>query len=385
MNDQGASAANARSVSLADEEAVRQVLTTSVFGLWDVVNNLTRLRPSRRDRYRVALFGSARVQPGTFAYEETKRLAAALAQLDCDVITGGGPGLMRAANEGAAQSSDRVHLRGNPRGSTLRAGSERVRDRGLRTPDLLHPSASVRPRLGRLHRGAWGRRNGLETMMIWQLLQVKHLEKTPLILVGDMWQGLVDWARTAMLATTPPLASAEDFDIPQCVRGAMKPSRFFASITHNGENDTDRPPNGASSSGVIELVQRLLDRHVSSQVSDLFFESDRSQQVANTAVGFDHAQLCSHGRAFVVQFGKHLRPCDVDVGSIGQVAYDQPQRARRGHSRANLAAHVIDVEVDKRGFHAKDQHAGKRFVVRVTFDIVKRDVPRMRPRMATRG
>ena len=33
-------------------------------------------------------------------------------------------------------------------------------------------------------------------MMIWQLLQVRHVHDTPLILVGKMWQGLVDWAKT---------------------------------------------------------------------------------------------------------------------------------------------------------------------------------------------
>ena len=37
----------------------------TVFGLWASVNNLTRLRPSRRERYRVTVFGSARTQPGT--------------------------------------------------------------------------------------------------------------------------------------------------------------------------------------------------------------------------------------------------------------------------------------------------------------------------------
>src|SRR6185436_19113704 len=42
-------------VSLADEEAVREILSTSVMGLWDVVNTLARLRPSRRERYRVAI------------------------------------------------------------------------------------------------------------------------------------------------------------------------------------------------------------------------------------------------------------------------------------------------------------------------------------------
>src|SRR5262249_62276270 len=57
----------------------------------------------------------------------------------------------------------------------------------------------------------------LETMMIWQLLQVKHLDNTPLILVGKMWPGLVEWARGAMLSADAPLASAEDMAIPKCV------------------------------------------------------------------------------------------------------------------------------------------------------------------------
>src|SRR5262249_39549545 len=97
------------SISLSDEDAVKQVLVDSVLGLWDVVNSLTRLKPSRRDRYRVTIFGSARARPGTFAYDETKRVAAALAALGCDIITGGGPGLMRAANEGAAASGGKAH------------------------------------------------------------------------------------------------------------------------------------------------------------------------------------------------------------------------------------------------------------------------------------
>ena len=60
----------------------------------------------------------------------------------------------------------------------------------------------------------------LETMMIWQLLQVRHLENTPLILVGKMWPGLIEWARAAMLSTEPPLANAADMAIPRCVANA---------------------------------------------------------------------------------------------------------------------------------------------------------------------
>src|SRR5438270_709716 len=92
----------AKTVSLADEEGVKDVLVRTVFNLWDIVNDLTRLRPSKKDRYRVTIFGSARAKPGTYAYDATKRVAAALAAMGCDIVTGGGPGLMQAANEGAS-------------------------------------------------------------------------------------------------------------------------------------------------------------------------------------------------------------------------------------------------------------------------------------------
>ena len=62
-------------VSLADEEAVKQVLIDSVLGLWDTVNNLTRITPSRRDRYRVTIFGSARAKPGSLMPVQTRRRA----------------------------------------------------------------------------------------------------------------------------------------------------------------------------------------------------------------------------------------------------------------------------------------------------------------------
>ena len=97
-------------VSLADEEGVKRILIDTLFGLWATVNNLTRLQPSKRERYRVTLFGSARTQPGHWVYQEVKHMAAALSAMGCDIVTGGGPGLMQAANEGAqeAQAAERV-------------------------------------------------------------------------------------------------------------------------------------------------------------------------------------------------------------------------------------------------------------------------------------
>jgi len=207
-------------VSLADEEGVRRILVDSVFALWDVVNNITRLRPSRRDRYRVTIFGSARVKAGTFAYEETKRVAAALAEMGCDIITGGGPGLMQAANEGAATTPERVQSMG------IRIDLPFEQDvNAFVTQAFQHRNFFTRLHQFVLTSDAFivapgGVGTVLETMMIWQLLQVRHLENTPLILVGKMWPGLIEWARGAMLSTDPPLANAEDITIPRCVANA---------------------------------------------------------------------------------------------------------------------------------------------------------------------
>ena len=87
-------------VPLSDEKARLDILTKSVLGLWDTVNTLTRLRPTKRDRYRVTIFGSARVDPTHWVYAAVRDTAAELTRLGCDIVTGGGPGLMQAANEG---------------------------------------------------------------------------------------------------------------------------------------------------------------------------------------------------------------------------------------------------------------------------------------------
>jgi uncharacterized protein (TIGR00730 family) len=206
-------------VSLADEDQVKQVLIESVLGLWDVVNNLTRIKPSKQDRYRVTIFGSARLQPGSFGYEETKRTAAALAEMDCDIITGGGPGLMQAANEGAAVSKRtqsvgiRVNLpfEQNVNAFVTEAFEHRTFFTRLHQFVLTSDAFIVAP-------GGIG--TVLEMILVWQLLQVRHLKETPLILVGNMWPGLIEWARGSMLSVDPPLAHAADMTIPICVASA---------------------------------------------------------------------------------------------------------------------------------------------------------------------
>jgi uncharacterized protein (TIGR00730 family) len=209
-------------VSLADEEGVKQILIDTLFGLWGIVNNLTRLRPSKRERYRVTIFGSARAQPGGFVYDEVRRTAKALAEMGCDIVTGGGPGLMQAANEGASEA----------------VATERVHNIGIRVDlpfeqevnPFVEQAFEHQTFFTRLHHfvlvsdafvvvpGGIG--TVLESMMIWQLLQVRHLYETPLIFVGPMWAELVDWARRYMLRPGFELAKPEDMAIPRCVNTA---------------------------------------------------------------------------------------------------------------------------------------------------------------------
>jgi hypothetical protein len=206
-------------VKLSDEDATTDLVERAVTGLWDVVNELTRLRRTTRQNYRVTIFGSARLKPGTHAYNEVKKLAAELTKMGCDIISGGGPGLMQAANEGALSVE----------------ATARKRSVGIRVE--LPFEQEINPFVGQAyeHRTFFSRLHHfmiisdafvvvpggigtlLELSLAWQLLQVRKLYNTPLIVVGKMWGELVEWGRRSMLSKGNELASEIDFTIPRCV------------------------------------------------------------------------------------------------------------------------------------------------------------------------
>src|SRR3954452_16217358 len=195
-------------VLLSDEDAATELLVGAVEGLWDVVSQLTRLRRTQRANYRVTIFGSARARPGMYPYDEVKRLAAELTTLGCDIITGGGPGLMQAANEGAMSVADVAP--GRSVGVRIELPFEQD------TIAFVGELYRHKTFFSRLHQfmiasdafvvvpGGIG--SLLEMAMVWQLLQVSQLHRTPLILVGTMWVELVEWARANMLRADVPFA-----------------------------------------------------------------------------------------------------------------------------------------------------------------------------------
>jgi len=206
-------------VRLSDEDAAVELLERAVTGLWEVVNELTRFRRTTRQNYRVTIFGSARLKPGTIVYDQVKQLAAELTEMGCNIISGGGPGLMQAANEGA-----------------LSIGPEALkRSVGIRVE--LPFEQELNPFVGQAyqHRTFFSRLHHfmivsdafvvvpggigslLEMSLAWQLLQVRKLYNTPLILVGKMWPELIEWGRRSMLHKGSEFASEIDFTIPHCV------------------------------------------------------------------------------------------------------------------------------------------------------------------------
>lgn len=206
-------------VAASAPEEVFEAVEDALVSLWEVVNELARIRPPKPKYYRVTIFGSSRMRPGDAIYDDVRNLAAQLAGLGCDIVTGGGPGLMQAANEGA------------------RIGDPQNRIRSFGLPIQLATEEEPNPFVEKVyrHRTFFSRLHHfvrlssafvvvpggigttLETTMIWQLCQVRHVRGLPLIFVGEMWQDLVGWAKRHMLDDDRNLADPEDLEIPRCV------------------------------------------------------------------------------------------------------------------------------------------------------------------------
>jgi uncharacterized protein (TIGR00730 family) len=202
-----------------DGKEAMDIWQDSLLKLWDVVDNLTRLRPSHTEYYSVTIFGSSRITRDSPLYEEVRLLGYELASMGCRIITGGGPGLMEAANAGAYQVYPNVqegsvglniHLPLEQAPNTFvgrvyehRTFFSRLQHFVLRSNAFIAVSGGI----GTM----------LEVSMIWQLLQVGHLFGVPLILVGPMWPGLIAWAKESMINAPQMLADPEDMIIPICV------------------------------------------------------------------------------------------------------------------------------------------------------------------------
>ena len=147
----------------------------------------------------VTFFGSARVKPDDIYYQKTESLAKLLVQNGFSVITGGGPGIMEAANKGAAEAG------GKSVGMNIRLPFEQ-KPNPYANIHLDYKYFFVRKVMFVKYAVAYViMPGGFGTMDEFfealTLIQTKKTKPFPLILMGsEYWQGLIDWLKNHILA-----------------------------------------------------------------------------------------------------------------------------------------------------------------------------------------
>jgi predicted Rossmann-fold nucleotide-binding protein len=130
----------------------------------------------------VSIFGSARTKPDDPYYQKTELLARRLVEKGFGVITGGGPGVMEAANKGAAEAG------GQSVGMNIDYKYFFIR----KVMFVKYAVAYV------ILPGGFGTMDELFEALT--LIQTKRIKSFPVILMGsEYWKGLFDWLRKTML------------------------------------------------------------------------------------------------------------------------------------------------------------------------------------------
>jgi len=145
----------------------------------------------------VTIFGSARTLPTDPYYEAAVTIAGELARNHLAVITGGGPGIMAAANRGAARA------KGKSVGLNIELPFEQKENRYANVPLRFHYFFSrkvcfVKYSIGFVYMpGGFGTLD--EFFEVLTLVQTQRIPRFPLILFGrDYWSGLVHWMKNIL-------------------------------------------------------------------------------------------------------------------------------------------------------------------------------------------
>jgi hypothetical protein len=165
-----------------------QILAEFVEGF----ERLARIRPS------VSIFGSARVKPDHPYYHLTEQIARSLSDAGFSVVSGGGPGIMEAANKGAYAGKSpsiglNIQLPHEQSGNPYQDISLTFRHFFARKVMFVKYAAAyvVIP-------GGFGTLD--ETAEILTLVQTGKTRRIPIILVNtEFWSGLIDWMRTRLV------------------------------------------------------------------------------------------------------------------------------------------------------------------------------------------
>jgi hypothetical protein len=162
----------------------------------------------------VTIFGSARVKPDDIYYQKTENLTRLLVQNGFSVITGGGGGIMEAANKGAGEAG------GKSVGMNIQLPFEQ-KPNSYANINIHYKYFFIRKVMFVKYAvayvilpGGFGTMDELFEALT--LIQTKKIKSFPLILMGsNYWNGLLDWLKKTMLAEGK--ISPADLDLIQVV------------------------------------------------------------------------------------------------------------------------------------------------------------------------
>lgn len=158
----------------------------------------------------ISIFGSARIKAGEFWYERTVEVARKFSDAGFAVLSGGGPGIMEAANKGGFEGKSisvglNMQLPHEAHGNPYQDVSLSFRHFFPRKVAFAkYATAFV------AMPGGWGTLD--ELLEVLTLIQTRVGREIPVILMGaDYWQGLLDWMRNVQVAQGT--VSASDLDL----------------------------------------------------------------------------------------------------------------------------------------------------------------------------
>ncbi len=157
----------------------------------DSFETLSHLGPA------VTVFGSARTKPTDPYYKAAVEISRGFAKHNLAVITGGGPGIMEAANRGAAEA------KGKSVGLNIELPFEQKGNRYTNVPVNFHYFFSRKVCFVKYSMGFVFMPGGFGTLdeffEVLTLVQTERISRFPLICYGtDYWGGLLKWAKSSL-------------------------------------------------------------------------------------------------------------------------------------------------------------------------------------------
>jgi uncharacterized protein (TIGR00730 family) len=178
----------------------------------------------------ISIFGSARTKPGSKYYELAVEIAKKLAEDGFGIITGGGPGIMEAANKGASLASGKSVGLNIVLPFEQHANPYIDRDKNVNFDYFfVRKVMFVKYAQGFIMMpGGWGTMD--EFFEVATLIQTGKNNKSPMILVGtEYWGGLINWMKSVM-AEGEHNINPTDLDLLKVFDTADQVAEFLAEF-----------------------------------------------------------------------------------------------------------------------------------------------------------